>query len=147
MFQPPWCIWPQIWGRRGQETGESFCEEEGGGFGGVRVWVCCWEVNRRFPPYREGMIRRERAGEGNRYREGQGGRYESPCSRSCRSSSSTCRSSSGSDSRIIPPLIRSLFNPRSKYAPVPYFWEVTSSYKSITFLPEPHCTGNKWPTF
>lgn len=32
------------------------------------MWVCCWEVDRQFPPYREGMIRR--AGEGNRYREG-----------------------------------------------------------------------------
>lgn len=31
--------------------------------------------------------------------------------------------------------------------PVPYFWEVTSTYKSITFLPDPHCARNKCPTF
>lgn len=33
LFQPPWCIWPQIWGRQGQETGERFCKRRG--FGGL----------------------------------------------------------------------------------------------------------------
>lgn len=80
MFQPPWCIWPQIWGRQGQETSGSFCWVEGVWW--VRVWVSHWELDRHFPPYRERMIRRERAEEGNRYREGQKGseQRQSHCS-------------------------------------------------------------------
>lgn len=49
----------------------------------VRVWVSHWELDGHFPPYRERMIRRERAGEGNRYREGQKGREQRQSRCSC----------------------------------------------------------------
>lgn len=44
------------------------------------MWVCRWELDCQFPPHRAGMIRRERAGEGNIYREGGREERQSHCS-------------------------------------------------------------------
>lgn len=104
--------------------------------------VSRWELDRQFPPYREGMIRRGRAGEGNRYGEGQRGREEMQSHCSCVGLLAAVV--------IIVGLLPHWY--------IFYFilslnkhWYYISGrshqVKSITFLPDPHYTRNKCLTF